>query len=268
MDIESDTIGYLRLRELLRVQARVLFALMLRDINSRFFGSPYGFLIAIAWPLSHILVLLIVNTILGRAPPYGDSSALWYATGVVPFVAYSYMGRFIILGVLQGKPLLAFPLVKFTDVIFARMLVEFLSASLVVIIVSIIFTIFGINIVPREPQQAVYAFGAALLLGAGVGTVSAIITAAIPFWFSVFILSNIFLWAISGVVFVPDALPEPIRYVLSWNPMMHCIEWMRSAFYEGYGRSILDKSYCLACGTVWLTVGLIVERLVRGKIIK
>jgi ABC-type polysaccharide/polyol phosphate export permease len=40
---------------------------MLRDIKKRFGGSELGLLIAIAWPLSHILILLVINSQLNRS---------------------------------------------------------------------------------------------------------------------------------------------------------------------------------------------------------
>ena len=46
------TLEPLRGVALMRAQARILAALMLRDIRTRFFGSAWGFLIVIAWPLA------------------------------------------------------------------------------------------------------------------------------------------------------------------------------------------------------------------------
>ena len=75
---------------MLKAQWRILVALMLRDIKTRLGGNEFGFLaMAVGWPLSHILILIIINTGLGRAAPYGDSAALWFATGVIPFLAFN-----------------------------------------------------------------------------------------------------------------------------------------------------------------------------------
>ena len=41
-----------------RRQRRVLFALMLRNIRTKFFGNGLGSLVAVAWPLSHITLSL------------------------------------------------------------------------------------------------------------------------------------------------------------------------------------------------------------------
>ena len=72
----------------------------------------------------------------------------------------------------------------------------------------------------------------------------------------------------SGVLFVPDALPEIARVPLSYNPVLHVVEWMRSAYYEGYGANILSRTYVLTWGATMLFLGLVLERLVRGRLLQ
>lgn len=253
---------------MLKAQARILHALMLRDIKTRFGGNEFGFLVAVGWPLANVLILIIINTGLGRAIPYGDSAALWWATGLIPFMAFQYMARFIMLGIVLNRPLLSFPTVKITDILFARALVEVLNAGLVVLIMFAIFWVLGIDFMPLDIVQASLALLAMMLLGLGFGVVNAIIAAAIPFWVTGYGLFQIILWLASGVVFVPDALPEVIRTPLSYIPPLQGVEWMRSAYYEGYGTAILDKIYLVAFGVVTLLIGLLLERLVRGKLLQ
>jgi capsular polysaccharide transport system permease protein len=82
----------------------VIYALMLCDVKTRFFGNGLGFLFAsVAWPLVHILILLIINTGLGRMARFGDSIILFFATGLVPFMTFSYMSRWIMLGLSIGQ---------------------------------------------------------------------------------------------------------------------------------------------------------------------
>jgi capsular polysaccharide transport system permease protein len=253
-------------REMLKAQGRILHALMLRDIKTRFFGNEFGFLIALGWPLSHILILLLINAGLGRVAPYGDSAALWFATGIIPFMAFNYMARFIMMGVVLNRPLLSFPVVKIADILFARAIIEFLSAGLVVVIVLTIFWVIGIDFMPADIVQASLALLAMMLLGLGFGVINGIIAAAIPFWITGFMLSMVVFWLSSGILYVPDALPESVRAPLSYLPYLQGVEWMRSAYYEGYGSGILDKTYLVTFGAVALVIGLLCERLVRGKL--
>lgn len=254
--------------ETLKSHWQVLAALMLRDVKTRFFGSAWGFLLAIAWPLTHIAILLTLNLVTGRLPPYGDSAALWFATGIVPFMVFSYSSRFIMFGLLLNRPLLIFPNVKIMDVLLARAIVELLSAGLVILILVIYFHIQDINYMPVDPVQTFYAMGAVLMLGLGAGIVNAVLAQAIPGWATAYSLSMIALWLTSGIFFIPDNLPEILRYPASFNPVLQNILWVRSSYFEGYGVLTLDRSYALGYGVITLFNGLLLERLVRGRLLQ
>jgi capsular polysaccharide transport system permease protein len=242
---------------------------MVRDVQTRFFGTALGFVLAIAWPVSHIFILIALNNALGRAPPYGDSAPLFFATGLVPFMCFNYMSRFTTLGVMLNKPLLAYPIVKVGDILIARAVVEVLNAAIVVIVTVIILTAMGVNVWPPRPTEAMFAMLACLLLGFGFGIVNGVLAGMFAFWFTPFSLFSIVLWIASGVIMVPDELPETARYWLSWNPILVGVEWMRSAFYEGYGLGeLLDKPYMLGFGVVSIFIGLLMERTMRGSILK
>ncbi len=251
----------------LRTHARILGALMIRDVSTRFFGNALGFGLAIAWPLSHIFIMIAINTVAGRATPFGDNAALFFATGLLPFMAFNYMGRFTMLGVALNRPLLGYPVVKVTDILLARALVEVLNAGVVVIAAMIILTAMGVDVIPPRPIDAMNALGACMLLGFGFGVVNGIIAALAPFWVTAYGLTQIVMWIMSGVMFVPDQLPETAQYWLSFNPVLIGVEWERSAFYDGYGEHIVDKPYMISFALVSLLVGLLLERLTRGRIL-
>jgi capsular polysaccharide transport system permease protein len=254
--------------EMLKAQWRITHALMLHDIRTRMGGNAFGFLaMGVGWPLSHIVILLVINTAFGRAAPYGDSVALWFATGVVPFVAFQYMSRSLSLGVVLNRPLLTFPVVKITDVLLSRALIEVLDISLVVVIVFVLFWVCGIDFAPRDFVQASLALLVMMLLGLGFGVLNAVIAAAFPFWITGYALCIMLFWISSGIVFVPDALPDTARIPLSYLPWLQGVEWMRSAYYDDYGARVLDKVYLLSFALTTVFCGLTLERLVRGRML-
>jgi capsular polysaccharide transport system permease protein len=262
----STTEGY-DLWSAAKRQRRVLFALMLRNMRTKFLGNGLGYIVAVAWPLTHIVILVAIYSLLGRATPYGDSTALFIATGVVPFQTFNYLSRFTMLSLIRSRPLLSFPEVKVLDMLFASALLEIMSACCVVIAFLVIAWFVGIDAIPKDIVQAAYALGAAMLLGFGFGLLNGVIALAFPPWFTGYSLVSIILWASAGVVFVPDALPEIIRIPLAYHPVLQVIEWMRSAYYEGYGSIMLDRGYAIGFGVVSVFLGLVLERAMRGHVL-
>jgi capsular polysaccharide transport system permease protein len=240
---------------------------MLRNMRTKFFGNGLGYLVAVAWPLTHIVVLVAIFTVAGRAAPLGNSVALFIATGVVPFQTFNYLARFMMISLIKSRPLLAFPEVKVLDMLFAAALLEILSACCVVIAFLVIAWFAGIDAMPRDIVQAAYALGACLLLGLGFGLMNSVIALAFPPWFTGYALVIILLWFSSGVYFVPDALPAFARDALAYMPQLQVIEWMRSAYYEGYGGLVLDRSYVVGFACVTIFLGLLLERAMRGHLL-
>jgi capsular polysaccharide transport system permease protein len=252
----------------LRAQWRVIFALMLRDLRARYFGHGLGYLIVIAWPIAHIAVLMLLYSSAGRAAPYGSSVMVFLATGLIPFMTFNYMSRFTQFAMVLNRPLLGFPAVRVLDILLAHGLLEVLASCLMTAFFVAVLWLAGADVVPRNILQAAFAFGAAMLLGFGFGMISGIITLGMPYWMTGYALLVIVLWLTSGILFVPDALPENFRRIIALNPILHGVEWMRSAYYDGYGSQILDKGYLLAWGVGTVLIGLVAERFARGHLLQ
>ena len=124
----------------------------------------------------------------------------------------------------------------------------------------------GENPLPQDPVQALCAYGAVIFLAIGMGFLNGAIAFVVPMWQMVYILVIIGSYVSSGILFVASAMPEQIRTPLSYNPLLVCVEWMRSAYYSDYPTLMVDKWYCLKFSLITLTMGLILERIFRRLI--
>jgi capsular polysaccharide transport system permease protein len=91
---------------------------------------------------------------------------------------------------------------------------------------------------------------------------------AYPAWTIGYSLIIPILYVSSGIIFLPDVIPEPYRTWLTFNPMLHGVTWMRSAYYPGYGAITLDKAYLLSWALYSMFSGFLVERLIRGRLLQ
>lgn len=246
---------------------RVIRAVILRDIRTRFFNHGLGYLLAISWPLAHILILLGFYTALGRFAPYGDSIAVFFATALVPFMTWNYMSRFIMLSLVMNRALLAFPAVRVLDILLGRAVLELLAACAMTALLAGLAAAAGIDVRPADPVEAAAALGAALALGLGCGMLSAIVAMLFHGWITIYTLIVVFAYVFSGVLFVPAALPAFMGDALAWLPTLHLVEWMRVAFYDGYPDRLLARDYVLGWAAATIFLGLGLERLLRGRLL-
>lgn len=242
----------------------VLAALMLRDIRTRMFGSAWGFLFVIAWPLTHMgFVILFVGARGGGHPPYGDSMAIWVATGIIPFMCFSYTARFVTTAIVMNRPLLAFPIISVSQILFSRAIIELLNSSLVIICISLIFFLAGAPLVPKDAAQTGFVILAAFAMGLGFGMLNALISAMFVGWLTAFNLIIVALWLTSGIVFVPSSLPESVRNIFAYHPLVQMTEWTRMAYFDSYYSIVLDKYYLLEWCFGLVFFALLVEKTMR-----
>lgn len=252
----------------LRAYGDVLFALMLRDIRTRMFGSAWGFMFVTAWPLTHILAVVALFSWRGGAtPPFGEAMSLWAATGVLPFMCFSYLARFTMLGVVMNRPLLYFPRINVLHLIFSRAAIEVLNSGLVIILALTILTLSGVDVTPQNPAAAGQAILVACLLGLSFGILNGVVAGMFPSWATFFSVVIILLWLTAGIVFVPSQLPDAARYWFSFHPLVHVVEWVREAYYDSYNSIVLSRSYVVSCAVVMLFISLVFERMFRGFIL-
>jgi len=247
---------------------RVMYAVMLRDLRTRFFNHGLGYLVTIAFPLVHIVIIITTYSFFGRNAPFGRDAPLFFATGFAPFMAWMYMSRYIMLSGLMNRPLLAFPVVTVLDLFLGRGILEALGTCCTALLLIGLGLMLGYDIRPNDPTDAALCWIVALALGIGFGIFNGVIAMVNVGWVTVFILTQIIFYFSSGTIFTPSELPTLVLDILYWVPTIHLVEWMRAAWFEGYPDTILDRTYV----TIWaigsIFCSLILERVARRRLLE
>ncbi|MDL2403833.1 ABC transporter permease [Rhizobium mayense] len=243
-------------------------AVILRDMRTRFFNHGLGFIVVPLWPLVHMGVLILMHTVSGGLPPYGDSTAVFYATGLVPTLTFMYVSRFMGYSLVVNRAMLAFPEVQVFDVMIGRAFLEIIGACIMLFLIVAILWALKENPFPFDLERAVCCYLATILLAIGCGTVIGIASMFMPVIVTVYALVIILLYISSGTMFVASNLPDPLAHALAYNPLLVCVEWMRTAFYETYSDKLVSPEYVLAWGIGALFLGLLVERVFRRQLLE
>lgn len=256
------------LRENFNTQMRVIGAILLRDMRTRFGRTHFGYLLAVAWPLAHLTILTAINVLAQRVTPMGTNMTIFVGTGLLPYILCLYPSRMVTSAVTENRPLLLFPIVKSIDLILARTILALTIAANVTVAFILIVSLAGVDFWPNSPVRAVEGVLATVYLGAAFGMLNAVFVTFVPGWTVISILVMVIMYLTSGAIISIDRLPQSIRDVLAYNPLMHCVDWLRSAYYEGYGSDLLDEMYLIQVSTCILLLALCCERFFRGRIIQ
>ncbi|MEP1332283.1 MAG: ABC transporter permease [Lentilitoribacter sp.] len=250
----------------LLVQARVVVALMLRDMRVTFGTSQLGYFWAVFSPAFGTSMLVVIFSFISRHPPIGTSFGLFFALGIIPFEMYRKINSSLMSVLDQNKGLLAYPLVKEFDVIFARFFLVFLTYLLIMIIFYSGLIVFLGVAPPSRIEQVIAAVGSAALFGLGIGVTNAVLLRLWSSWRQVEGILSRPMFFTSGILFIPTIFPPYIRDLLSWNPLIHVIEWIREGYYPNYHSVLLDKQYLYGWIGGLLVFGMVGERLYRKKV--
>ena len=240
---------------------RVLFALVVREMSTRFGRSWGGYLWAIAEPVGGILLLTLAFGFIVRKPPIGTSFALFYATGIIPFFLFSNVSRSVSQAIGSNQGLLRYPVVRPLDAVFAKFVTDFLTMFVVGLL---LFTwIIRSQGVPVNLDLAAIFNGFLLmgLLALGIGTLNCVLFSFWPTWRNVWGVMTKPLFIMSGMFYTFEAMPRQLQGVLWYNPLLHCIAYVRSGFYGGYDPTYVSPLYVLGVsGTTFLLGAYLLRR--------
>lgn len=248
------------LRRSLAIQGRIIYALMMRELITRFGRRNLGVLWLIGEPM---LFTTGVTT-------------LWTAAGLhhgspLPIVAFAISGYSSVLmwrnttshciaALEQNLNLLYHRNVRVLDVLISRILLEAAGATLSFAVLSIGAISLGLADVPDDPLKVVGGwlmlawFGASL--GITLGTAVAYSDLVDRLWHP----ASYLLFPLSGAAFMVEWLPPGTRDVVLSLPMVHGVEYVREGFFGGVVRTHHDLGYMACANLVLSFLGLILMR--------
>ena len=251
------------LAECLAIQARVLGAVIMRELHTRYGRDNIGYLWLIAEPL---MLGTIISMLHSGGHDGGINPVAFTVTGYCNFIMFRGVVNRAEGSIHANLPLLYHRMVTVFDITLGRALLE-AAGTISAFTILLSFCIgFGYTGLPERP----------LYLAAGVGYV---------FWFS-FALSMIiagethersfcerlihpftyFMIPLSGAFYMVGWIPEQYRYYLLFNPMPHMFEVIRYGVFPNATLRYVDFEYITSVCAILTLFGLLSMRTVKSRI--
>jgi capsular polysaccharide transport system permease protein len=247
----------------MRIQGRVLLALMLREARTRYGRRQAGYLWALIEPIMHVGMFVIIFTYAARPVPLGQSTVLFLVTGLATYFGFRNVMTRTQGGYGSNEALLSFPIVKVIDCFLGRALLELATWLAVTIILIGALIAVGEANPPRSPVTMLGAIFALAAIGFGVGVCLGIVGEFLPSLSSLLKMPMRFLYFVSGAFFLPDQMPPAARSVLEWNPVLHGITLFRMGYYHLYDSHMFSGRYLWGWAVGSVLLALVVERVAR-----
>lgn len=252
----------------LRISTRVIFALIRRDMRSRFGRSRLGYFWAIMEPIGHLLTLGTVFAFLNHGRPLiGTDLYIFYVTGLIPFLIFSHVVVDLMPALTANVPVLSLPIVKQWDVLVAKSILSLWTETLVAVIVFGCFVILGRPGLPSDLLTCMAAILVIWLLAVGFGLINMVIAEMFHAWESVVSATLRLLYFLSGIYYSPIIMPAWLRDILVLNPVLQGVEWFRNGFYRQYEPHWLNIPYLLVWTGGTLLIGVALQRVVGRRLV-
>ena len=243
------------LRQGLKRQFAITFALIVREMTTRYGNKFGGYMWAVLDPVLYIAIMTMVFSAIAHVPPLGRSFTLFFATGYAAFYMYRSTSDQVSSAVEANRALLNYPVVRPYDTIISRV---FLQIATLFVVNAFLFggLYFLVSFERIDLGPIFLASVIAITLGAGVGAANIVWFHLSSTYQQVWGIINRPAFIVSGVFFLPDTIPHPFREWLMWNPLVHIIGLFRTGFYPTYRASFVDMNYIVGLAVFSIVFGL------------
>jgi capsular polysaccharide transport system permease protein len=254
------------LLESLRIQVRVIGALLLREILTRYGRKNIGFLWLFIDPMIFTSMIAVFWSIT-RAHQFTSLSLLAFAvTGYSSVHLWRTMPSLCLSAQEPNSTLLYHKQVRPMDFYLTRIILE--GAGATIALVFLILLLAGTRLMPW-PVDSLKLVGGWLMLawfGAALGLFVGALGERIEIIPKIWTPISYLLFPFSGAVYLLYQLPPQAREVLLWLPMVHGVEYMREGYFGPVVPFFYDLSYVTVFNLCLTLLGLSQVRYVSRNI--
>lgn len=253
----------------LQVQFRVIKALILREMITRFGRHNIGFLWMFIEPMMFSIGITVLWAWTGG-----------HTRGAIPVAGFALTGYSAIVGwrnnvgrtsgsIKANKALLYHRVVTIFDIAFSRSFLEFAAVSVSLLLLTLLFTRLDLMDLPADPLQAALAW---CLLGwffMAAGLVSVYLDERSEIFERVWHVVMYLTLPLTGAFYMVSWLPSSVQEILLYSPMVHGVEMLREGYFGGGIRAMYDVGYLVSCNMVLTAVALLligrVSKLMKSE---
>lgn len=244
-----------------RVQCRVIGALLMREVITRYGRHNIGFMWLFAEPMLFTIGVTILWSLAGMHNNSSIPIVAFAITGYSSVLLWRNMPGRTVNAIEPNLALMYHRNVKVIDIFISRLLLEVLGATISFIVLATVATTLGWMKLPHDILKVLTAwfmliwFGFSLALF--LGSLSCRSDLVEKLWHP----ASYIMFPLSGAAFMVDWLPKAAQDAVLMLPMVHGVEYLRDGYFGDTVKTHHDLVYMSACCLVLTLLGLSEERV-------
>jgi capsular polysaccharide transport system permease protein len=255
--------GIEKMLESFKAQARVIAALTIRDMQNQSNGLEGGFAWAFIDILLYVGAMSLIRVFIKAFMPPGMPPFTFLVLGILPWQTFDHTMKVCEQILRKDRKLLSIPIVTPLDLVISASLDRLCTYGVVFVGLMIVCSYFESVPLPRFPLGVILVFLASWAMGLSFGLVLVPLYRMFPpaksLWKPV---KRAWFWT-SGLYFVITSMPASYWVYMTWNPILHLNELMRTYWFSTYNTPVGSPAYVVTWLLGLAVFGLTLERFIR-----
>ena len=251
----------------LRVEGRVIYALLMREVLTRYGRHNIGFLWLFVEPMIFTLGVASIWTLFHAVHGSSLPIVAFAITGYSSILLWRNMAFRTIGSIEPNRSLLHHRNIKVFDIYLSRLLLELVGATASFLVLSIAFGVLTTSVTwPENLLQLIVGW----FLLAWFGVALAILMGALSEEYEIvdklFHPAQYLFIPLSGAAFQVESLPRVAQELVLYLPTVNGLEMVREGFFGSKFHAHYDVGYVVVVNTVMTFIGLLQLRKVSREV--
>lgn len=240
----------------LQIQLRVIGALLMREIITRYGRHNVGFLWILCEPMMFTLGVTGLWTITKATHGSTLPITAFAVTGYSTVLLWRNCAGRCSLAIMPNQTLLYHRNVRVIDLLLARLALEISGASMSFFVLSTFFIAIGMMSPPQNISLILGGWVHIAAVGCGLGLTLGALSERSETVERVWHTIAYLLFPLSGAVFMVDWMPQYAQKYVLLLPMVHGVEMIRAGYFGALVKAHYDVTYMVTFDLILLLIGL------------
>jgi capsular polysaccharide transport system permease protein len=249
-----------------RIQGRVLHALMIRELHTRFGRENIGFLWIMVEPLLFASLVSLMWRFLKGQEEHGVSIVAFVVSGYIPLTLFRHAVTRSIAIFQANSSLMYHRQIQILDFILVRFLIEMVGSMMAFVLISSVLIVFGLFPVPADVGMLIggwllyslFTLSVCFMI-APLSEMSEVLEKFVP-------VTTYLMIPFSGTFSMASWMAPNLRDYFLWSPFVNAMELIRGGVWGNKVTVYYNVWNPLGCSLVAATIGLALCRRVRKTI--
>jgi ABC-type polysaccharide/polyol phosphate export permease len=255
------------LRRSFQIQMRVIGALLMREVLTRYGRHNIGFLWLFVEPMLFTLGVTALWTVAKAAHGTTIPIVAFAVTGYSTVLIWRNMPSRCVCAIEPNLALMYHRNVKIIDVFAARLILEAAGATISFISLCLFFTFINWMDPPQDILKVLLGWFMLVWFGASLALLIGSLSERSEILEKLWHPTSYILFPLSGAAFMVDHLPKAAQKVILLLPMVHGVEVLRDGYFGSKVHAQYDIPYMAVCCLVLTILALSQERIVSKQVI-